>query len=218
MTLANLWIELSQRLGVEPTLADTVWRDIEAAYGEPHRYYHTLDHIAAVVADWQRLRDGFETPDSALLALFFHDIVYDPARQDNEAMSAGLLREWLQDEVDARVIKHACYCIWQTKHHQATGDADTDLVLDIDMAILGAPWDAYLRYAENVAREYIPVYGLDAYAAGRSAVFIEPTLAHDRLFLTEAFAGLETQARENLSAERDLWQSGAFAERLKSAL
>lgn len=214
MTLAGVWAGLGQRLGIASELSDAVWREIETAYSEPHRHYHTLTHIAAVVADWQQLHDRFETPDSALLALVFHDVVYDPARQDNEAVSAGVLRERLGG-IDGLIMKQACFCIEETKHHKATGDADTDLVLDIDMAILGASWDDYLRYAENVAREYIPVYGLDAYTTGRSALFLEPTLAHDRLFLTDAFADREAQARQNLVAERDLWRSGAFAERFK---
>lgn len=216
--LAAVWMNLSARLGVDPKQSEIIWREIENAYGQPHRHYHTLTHIEAVVRHWQAFQSQFIAPDAALLALFFHDVVYDAAKSDNEERSAGMMHALLSASVDDKMLAQAAFSILETKHHQATGDADTDLVLDIDMAILGAPWDTYLSYAENVAREYIPVYGLDSYAAGRGTLFIEPTLAHDRLFLTEAFAGLETQARENLSTERDLWQSGAFAERLKSAL
>lgn len=180
---------------------------IATAYGEPHRHYHSLSHIAAVVALFDQVRDRFAEPDMALLALFFHDIIYDPARSDNEARSADLLRDALPDPDTARARRH----IVATRSHQKTDDPDTDLLLDIDMSILGAPWDDYLAYAQGVAREYLPVYGDTAYTAGRVALFLNPTLNRDRIFLTEAFAHLETAARHNLKTERDLWQSGQFA-------
>ena len=105
-----------------------------------------------------------------------------------------------------------------TASHAAHGEGDIDLLLDIDMAILGAPRDVYLRYAENVAREYLPVYGLDAYATGRVKLFLEPTLARDSLFLTPPFIALEDQARANMREELDLWTSGVIAERLREGL
>ncbi len=185
------------------------WRLIEAAYSEPHRHYHTLTHIADIVTKFDALRGRFDRPDSVLLALFFHDIVYDPTRQDNEAQSAGLLCERLPD-IERAVLDEACFCILESKGHKATGDADTDLFLDLDMSIVGAPWEDYLTYARGVALEYLPVYGAEAYAAGRPALFLEPTLNHARIFLTEPFQSLESRARSNLAAERDLWRAAAF--------
>lgn len=207
--LAKQWSGLAARLGLSAVVRDETWRWIATAYAEPQRHYHTLTHISDIVGQFERLRDRFAMPESVLLALFFHDIVYDPARQDNEAQSAAMLCERLPD-IDGAVLNHACFCIWESKGHKATGDADTDLFLDLDMSILGAPWEDYLKYAKGVAREYLPVYGAEAYAAGRPTLFLEPTLAHERIFLTEPFAASESQARHNLAAERDLWRSGGF--------
>jgi predicted metal-dependent HD superfamily phosphohydrolase len=212
------WTRLCERLGIEAAQGEAVWARLVAAYGEPQRHYHTLDHIAAVVARGVQLRARFAQPDAALLALFFHDVVYDPARRDNEARSADLLQDWLGRHLDAGIVTFCRTAIEATASHAAQGDTDIDLVLDIDMAILGASRDAYLRYAEGVAREYLPVYGLEAYAAGRAKLFLEPTLAHERLFLTAPFAGLEDQARGNMTEELAQWTSGVIAERLKSGL
>ncbi|MBW8880749.1 MAG: hypothetical protein JF615_04775 [Asticcacaulis sp.] len=187
--------------GLSAAQAAHVWESIASAYGEPHRHYHTLDHIAAVIASFDTVRAGFEAPDQALLALFFHDIVYDPARGDNEARSAELVAESLPGVDVARASHH----ILMTKRHDRDTDPDTNLVLDIDMAILGAPWTDYLAYARNVAREYLPVYGHDAYA-----LFLNPTLERDHIFLKPEFAHLDAPTRRNLMAERDLWQSGGF--------
>lgn len=218
IALQTQWTRLSHDLGIEPGYGARTWMHLVKAYGEPHRHYHTLDHIAAVVADWQRLRDRFEAPDAALLALFFHDVVYDPALRDNEARSADVLNIGLGGHIAPEVLAFARAAIEATASHAANGNADIDLLLDIDMAILGAPRETYLRYAEGVAREYLPVYGVDAYAAGRTKLFLEPSLARDALFLTESFAALENQARANMADELALWTSGAFAARLRSGL
>jgi len=212
------WTGLCARLGVEAAYGAQLWTCLAEAYGEPQRHYHTLDHIAAAVGDAVRLRGRFVRPDSALLALFFHDIVYDPQRRDNETRSADKLDMWLGRRIDADTLAFCWRAIEATALHAGQADADIDLILDIDMAVLGAPWEAYLRYAEGVAREYLPVFGFDAYAAGRARLFLEPTLKRDRLFLTEAFAGLEDQARANLAEELRQWTSGAIAKRLKSGL
>jgi predicted metal-dependent HD superfamily phosphohydrolase len=216
--LQTEWARLSHDLGVEPGYAARVWAHLVAAYGEPQRRYHTLDHIKAVVADWKRVRGCFEKPDPVLLALFFHDVVYDPAMRDNEERSADVLDTGLRGHVAPEVLAFARTAIVATASHAGHGDADIDLLLDIDKAILGAPRDVYLRYAEDVAREYLPVHGFDAYAAGRAGLFLEPSLGRGALFLTESFAALEDQARANLAEELALWRSGAFADRLRSGL
>lgn len=206
--LEEAWSRLCRDLSTDDDRRGAVWRGIVAAYGEPQRHYHTLSHIAAVVANAERLRDRFEDPSAALLALFFHDIVYDPARHDNEARSADRLRDVFGDIAS---IDRACAHILATQHHDAQEDPDTNLVLDIDMAILGASWESYRAYAEGVYREYLPVYGAEAYAKGRAELFLKPTLARERLFLTPDFAHLENQAKRNLGDELDLWTKGGFA-------
>ncbi|MBP2159967.1 MULTISPECIES: hypothetical protein [Asticcacaulis] len=198
--LERVWDELAERLGLGPE----VWPRIVAAYSEPQRRYHTLDHIAAVVADFLPMQDRFDDTDAALLALFFHDIVYDPARSDNEERSAEAVRDLLTSETADR----ACAHILATKKHEAS-TPDAALVVDIDMAILAAPWQDYLRYAENVAREYLPVYGAEAYKAGRCEMFLKP-VQNRRVFLTEVFAPREAAAQRNIRDELTLWASGGL--------
>jgi len=198
--LQQLWDGLAGRLG----LSAEIWPTIVTAYSEPQRHYHTLEHIAAVVADFLPLRGAFADADAALLALFFHDIVYDPARSDNEERSAEILRARLEGDTADR----ACAHILATKKHEAS-TPDAALVVDIDMAILAAPWPDYLRYAENVAREYLPVYGPDAYKAGRCEMFLKPA-QHRRIFLTEIFAQREDAAQRNIRHELALWASSGL--------
>jgi predicted metal-dependent HD superfamily phosphohydrolase len=204
------WDRLARALDIPPVIGEEVWQTINAAYSEPHRHYHTLRHIESVTAQCESLRRRFRAPDTAQLALLFHDVVYDPARPDNETLSAALLRDRLGDHIDAAVMTSACAMIEATKQHNAGPDPDSNLLLDIDMSILGADWPDYLAYARGVAREYLPVYGAEAYATGRVTLFLTPTLEKPHLFLTEPFAALEAPARKNLRDEAALWSSGSF--------
>lgn len=201
----NAWDGLMVQLGVAPDRSKGLWVSLLAAYSEPHRHYHALSHIEALVTAFAPMRARFEEVDTTLLALFYHDIVYDPARSDNEEQSAQRLAADFPDS--GRAQGH----ILATRHHAPTEDSDTNLVLDLDMGILGAPWPAYCAYAEGVFREYEPVYGREAYARGRAELFLKPTLAKPSIFLTPDFAIRENQARQNLQAELDRWTTGSFA-------
>ncbi len=201
MTACNThWHELAQSLGLGATLSDDLFAYLSAQYGEATRHYHTATHITAML---DGARDvAFDDPDMARLAIFFHDVIYDAARFDNETRSAEIMVEKLTGAVDAGRLSHAARIIEATAKHQPTGDGDTDLVLDLDMAILGQPWPIYERYAKNVMAEYLPVYGEAAYRQGRVALFIDPTLARGHIYLTPAFQPLDVQAMANLAREK----------------
>jgi predicted metal-dependent HD superfamily phosphohydrolase len=110
-----------------------------ARYGEAQRHYHTLKHIA-VCLGWLATHASFaQRPAEIALALWFHDAVYDPRASDNEARSAELARERLGAlGVGTEVTERIAAQILATREHLAAGDADTQLLLDIDLSILGA--------------------------------------------------------------------------------
>jgi predicted metal-dependent HD superfamily phosphohydrolase len=165
-------------------------------YSEPHRHYHTLDHIAAL---WDLLPEA----DSALsLAVYFHDAVYDTRAADNEERSAALAGAMLQPlYIPADVRAETRRLILLTKRHEATADdADGRRLLDADLAILGAPPDAYDRYAAAIRREFAWVTE-DDYRRGRRNV-LENFLRRERPYFTEEMRERrEAQARENLRRE-----------------
>ena len=85
---------LATRWGAPPELARELFVAIVAAYGEPGRSYHTLDHIAAVLATIERFGPGRD-PDALKLAAWYHDVVYDSRSADNEERSA----EWARADL-----------------------------------------------------------------------------------------------------------------------
>ena len=90
MTLVGFeaWAELA---GDSPT-SRTEWAAVVAAWGEPHRRYHDLGHLAAVLGLVGELAGDATEPDAVRLPAWYHDVVYEPHRTDNEEVSAELAR------------------------------------------------------------------------------------------------------------------------------
>lgn len=160
---------------------------------EPHRHYHTLEHLDECLA-WLDTVDGAERPDELAIALFFHDAVYDPARADNEAQSAALFVH-MAAGAPAPVVERVAALILSTASHEGSGDAA--LLADIDLAILGAPPARYDRFERDVRREYA-IYDDASYSAGRRRV-LAGFLERLSIYQTPPFQRLEPQARDNLA-------------------
>lgn len=201
--------------------ADEAWRALDRAYADPARAYHGWSHIEAMLRDFDDARGDPALSavafDNVELAIFFHDAVYDPRASDNEARSAALLQDLAggTPAIGPEAVARVAGLIEATATHAPSTDLATQLLLDLDMAILGAAPERYEGYAAAVRREYAHVP--DAlWRAGRSAV-LGRFLARDRLYQTERFrVRLESQARADLSGERDRLTAGSGLERLRS--
>lgn len=173
-------------------------------YGEPHRRYHTLDHIAACLKALDAA-DGLSGGDRRRieLALWWHDAVYDPTRSDNEALSAELavadltmLGAAAESDETARLIRLTA------GHTVDAADRIGAVLVSIDLSILGAPAEAYELYAGQIREEYAHVPD-DLYRAGRAAVlrrFLDGPIFPDPAFADR----LEAKARANMQAEIEL--------------
>jgi predicted metal-dependent HD superfamily phosphohydrolase len=209
-SLAARWDHLTGHFGWAPSSARAVRDDLLARYGEPHRHYHTLEHVDAVLDALDRLSAPEPATPATRLAVWFHDAIYQGVPGDDEDASARLAEEQLTMlGTPPEVVGAVSAMVRATASHVEAAldvDIDTDtgtaLVLDADLSILGAEPDDYDRYTRAVRAEYAHVPD-DRFAAGRRAV-VESLLARDRLFLTDAGAALfEAAARLNLARELD---------------
>jgi predicted metal-dependent HD superfamily phosphohydrolase len=185
---------LCQRLGLGPA-ADAVFEALAMRLAEPHRAYHNAVHIAACLRHFDGVRDRFAAPDEAEFALWWHDAIYDPRAPDNEARSADLARAFLSGAAADRVAA----LILATKHDAPPAPGDAELVVDIDLAILGAPAAEFAAYDAAIRREYSWVPEA-RFRTGRTAV-LRGFLARPAIYRTALFhAKLEAPARLNLDA------------------
>lgn len=171
-----------------------------AAYREPHRHYHSLQHLAECLAHLEGAEGLAVRPGEVEIALWFHDAVYELKGSDNERRSADWAAEVLTAcGAPAPVVQRVEALIMATRHDASPEDADQQLLVDIDLAILGAPPARFLQYDQQVKAEYSWVPG-PLYRFKRKEV-LRGFLARDRIYLTAHFReAYETQARANLQA------------------
>lgn len=139
--------------------------------------------------------------DVLSLALFFHDVRYQPEMSDNEEKSVALFRSLVptSPEVQDRVAS----MILDTRTHD-TSDPASQFLLDVDLSILGAPEADYQEYCRNIRREYDFVPD-DTYRNGRIHVLTR-FLEKSRIFFY--IPHLEVPARRNIQTEIEALRRG----------
>jgi predicted metal-dependent HD superfamily phosphohydrolase len=199
------WAQLAGDSGT----SRTEWAALVEAWSEPHRRYHDLAHLAAVLGIVGELAGAAADPDAVRLAAWYHDAVYDPRRDDNEQRSAARARAGLRGLVDpARVAQVERLVLLTAGHDPQPGDADGAVLCDADLAVLASPPDAYAGYASAVREEYRHLPD-EVFAAGRAAV-LEQLLALPALYRLPAVAERWTaRARANMTAELSLLRGRA---------
>lgn len=197
--LRSRWFGLAERNGLPN--AGSVWERLRKGYAEPGRAYHNLAHVAACLAHLDSFAHKARVPagvfDDVELALWFHDLVYDPKRKDNEARSAKSFARGVGKALSAARRRLIVRLILATRHAEAPKDPVERLIVDIDLAILGSPAKIFDAYERAVRKEYAFVPE-EAFRVGRAAV-LKHFLARKRMYGTAYFfANLEKVARRNL--------------------
>ena len=171
---------------------------VRARYDEPHRRYHTGEHLDEVLAAVDELADLAVDLRAVELAALFHDAIYDPRAEGggNERASAELARRVVGDEEVARLV------LLTATHKVEPGDRNGAVLCDADLWILGSDPERYARYAADVRAEYAHVEDA-VWRVGRGAV-LRDLLRRPHLFRTTRFHDrLDAAARRNLRSELD---------------
>lgn len=157
-----------------------------------------MRHVAQCLALFDQYRTLVADLDLVEYAFWMHDVVYDPKHGDNEALSAEMARAWLALDVRSASIVSAH--ILAARHPSAPIDPDQQFVVDVDLAILGAPLSVYADYCQAVRREYAWVPD-KAFKVGRGKVLAD-FLGRSRIYSHPEFIDLwEQQARLNMQWE-----------------
>ncbi|MCB0640341.1 MAG: hypothetical protein KDC44_01820 [Phaeodactylibacter sp.] len=195
------WETLAANHCTDAALIDTYWQEIERQYTQTARHYHNLGHLDFMFQKFDGIQSQVADPDVFQFSIFYHDIIYNARRQDNELKSAELAQERISVlGLSADRVQQCYEQILATKAHQTSSDTDTNFLLDIDLAILGADLPSYQQYAQQIRAEYA-MYPNFLYRKGRRKV-LQHFLAMPQIYKTGYFQErLERQARENLEWE-----------------
>ncbi len=208
--LHTRWNALCLRVGVfkDADESELTFDMIRTLYTHPPRAYHTLDHIAQVLDEFDLVFRLADDRDAVEMALWLHDCVYIAARPDNEdrsadaaAMIGGLLG--CSPEFLAKVRAG----IMATRHSSDPGKGDPALVADIDLTILGSSREQYDEYRRQIRAEFAFADD-EPFRVGRMA-FVQRMLDKPRIYATPHYArALEDRARDNLYHELDELERG----------
>ena len=166
-------------------------------YEEPQRHYHTAEHLFHCLTELQNCPPPHDPHVG--LALWFHDAVYEPRRDDNEARCIKLVGLYAREmRLNRESLKIVQRLIRATDHRTPPAGRDEKLIVDIDLAILGKPPKVFDAYERAVRKEYAHVSEPE-FRAGRARI-LQSFLDRKSIYHTPRFRRLyETPARDNLA-------------------
>lgn len=201
------WTDLCQRLHTTCDIEGTYGR-LHLCYSEPHRAYHTLEHIAQGLKDLLDTLQYAEHPLVVEMTWWHHDAIYTIGRTDNEENSALLAAiQCLRLGLPQDFAQMTGQLVLTTQHREAPQTKDAQLLVDTDLAILGKPPETFDRYEHSIWVEYVQNGGVpEAFFKNRRADILERFLQRQPLYHTPLFRQrYEEQAKENLERSiRDL--------------
>jgi predicted metal-dependent HD superfamily phosphohydrolase len=183
-----------------------LFQSICSHYTEPTRQYHTLQHLGECLDLFESVIDFATHPAEVEMALWFHDAIYNTASQDNEAQSA----QWARAELSKagalpEKIDRIHALIMSTCHTSLPITIDECLLVDIDLAILGASTERFTEYEQQIRAEYSffpePIFNQ------KRQEILQGFLDRTTIYSTKYFQSkLEAKARANIKQSIDFYQ------------
>jgi predicted metal-dependent HD superfamily phosphohydrolase len=192
--LEKRWVEFFGLVN-ESAIVKEAFNDLVSRYSERHRHYHRLEHVNACLELLDEISDSIANLFNIEAAIWFHDVIYDPEKKDNEEKSAKYAKAFLESiGLNSLEIEHL---ILLTKHPSSPVTSDEKYLIDIDLSILGANEELYDSYELWIREEYAPIPNF-LYRKGRKEV-LNSFVKLDSIYQTEYFyKKYEIQARQNI--------------------
>lgn len=203
MDWSKAWQQSWDKAGLAPN--PQLLAQLLQAYQEPQRAYHTLQHLAEGLVLLQQTLHLANHPTAVGLAWWFHDSVYNPQAPDNEERSAQWAYEALRETGAADLAQQVQSLVLLTRHTQLPQEPNEQLLIDTDLAILGANPQRFAEYEQQVVQEYSFVPPNEF--GPRRAKVLQSFLQRQPLYQTTWFQErFEQNARHNLSTAIVRWQ------------
>jgi len=195
--LSDRFCDLWRRCAGATAAPEPVWEMLQRHYTEPHRFYHSLNHLAQCLGELDLARTAVEELDATEMAIWFHDVIYRYGAKDNETLSAQAFRDLAGPHMPAGFVDRVSEFIIATQHTGSARDRGEAFMVDTDLSGFGLPWEGYLADS-NALRQEAPDVSDEQYYAGKLR-FLEGLLGWKNLFQTDCFRNrLEQRARENI--------------------
>jgi len=147
----------------------SAWKALDSGYSDPNRAYHTWGHVLELLQGLDEFCSLCSEPTFIATAIFWHDAVYLTQNLDGSRRSdyenvrdSGKLfrRHTLLNTTDADAVHDLIMAtanhrsaVAEDKHY-AGFSGDLELLLDLDLSPLAAPWEKFRANLENIRFEY----------------------------------------------------------------
>ncbi len=137
-------------------------------WNESHRKYHNLNHFIdinnMIEKDYKNNKFDEKTMEKLVLANLFHEIIYNPAKDDNESKSAEFLISLCLEKNNTDILDIE-NIILDTKTHIANTPL-SETFNKYDMNIVERDFSNLLEWEEGIKEEY-KIYDKETYKNGR---------------------------------------------------
>ena len=205
--MQNRWLSLMERLSLPENIG--TFNKLIEQYSESHRAYHNIQHIEACLkhlSEFKKRNNNFLSEREFILlevAIWFHDAIYKPFSSKNEKESADFCESFLcKNTVNELETQFVYQLIMITMHNQETQTPAEELMMDLDLSILGSSEGVYEEYEINIRKEYrwVP----KSLFNNKRAQILNYFIGQKNIFKTKHFNELfEDRARRNLSRALD---------------
>ncbi len=202
--MMNKFTSFISKYTSDKNLIDKMYSDIENKYSSPNRHYHNLDHISRMLYTVKQFSGNIKYTDNMILAIWYHDIIYNTFRKDNEIRSAEFAEKALSEiNISQKNIDTVKHYIIRTSNHfdlEENESEELKLFLDTDLLTLGSKPETYDYNTQQIRKEYKAIPD-NIFNKGRAAI-LEKFLTAQHIYRTDYFRkNFENQARININDE-----------------
>jgi predicted metal-dependent HD superfamily phosphohydrolase len=174
-----------------------VWDNLVKRYTEKHRHYHNPRHMICCLQQLDSSTSLIEDKDTIEMAIWFHDLVFEPMASDNEERSADLFKILAKGHFSSNFVDTVSDIIVATKHCDAPSSSNQAYMLDIDLASLGIPWMYFRQDCIDLRAEQPGISDIRFYSG--KLKFLNTLIRRPRIYFTDSFFNrYELEARRNI--------------------
>jgi len=137
-------------------------------WSESHRHYHNINHLNDLISqineDYADGRLNENEREKLTLTALFHDLVYEPNRNDNEEKSAEIFYRFCSEQHNVDLVE-VRQMILDTKNHIPCTPLSQKFI-DYDMNICERNFNELLEWEEGIRGEY-SMFSNEEYKSGR---------------------------------------------------
>ena len=189
--------------------AHAVYEQVLTHYQEPHRRYHTPEHIEHCLRQHDLAVAQMDDADAVEMAIWFHDVIYDVPTDNNERLSAEMFTRLAGQCMHPEFRQAVHDMILTTQHPQIPTKNDEKFLVDVDLSSFGLPWEEMRRDSDNVRQEFLETSDENFYAG--HIRFMRALLERPAFFATEFFRNrYEQRARSNIARLLEEFRAAGF--------